>query len=161
MGQEHRPWMLTPLSKPREARSAEKGRTKSKKFDSNCFWCSTYGHMMEDCQKKAAGKPQAPKSPQGSDPKPKGNGKGGKGKKGASLDEWPDGQEYKTSGEKPNEEAASLFIGAFSRHEKYSRQDWLASERISRNRHNVSGNPTRVVIWAPVLSILRWVRESI
>ena len=37
--------------------------TKSKKFDSNCFWCSTYGHMMEDCQKKAAGKPQASQVP--------------------------------------------------------------------------------------------------
>ena len=54
--------------------------------------------MMEDCQKKAAGKPQAPKPPQGPDPKPKGKGKGGKGKKGASsLDEWPDGHEDQPS----------------------------------------------------------------
>ena len=46
--------------------------------------------MMEDCHKKAAAKPQVPKSPRGPDPKPKGKSKGGKGKKGASsLDERP------------------------------------------------------------------------
>ena len=56
---------------------------------------------MEDCQKKAAGKPEVSKSPRGADPKPKGKGKGGKGKKGASsLDEWPDGQENPPSDEK-------------------------------------------------------------
>ena len=33
---------------------------KSKKFEGNCVWCGAYGHMIEDCQKKAAGKPQVP-----------------------------------------------------------------------------------------------------
>ena len=45
---------------------------KSKKFEGNCFWCGACGHMMEDCQKKAARKPQVPKSPGAPDPKPKG-----------------------------------------------------------------------------------------
>ena len=31
----------------------------------------------------------------------------------------------------------------------------------SRNRHDVSGNPTRVETLVPMLSTLRWVRESI
>ena len=74
---------------------------------------------MEDCQKKAAGKPQVPKSPRGPDPKPKSKGKGGKSKKGASsLDEWPDGQENPPSDEKATEEVAGLFVGAVSRHER-------------------------------------------
>ena len=57
-------------------------------------------------------------------PLPKGEGKGGKGKRGASsLDKWPDGQEDQPSGERPTEEVASLFIGAVSRHERYNRRD--------------------------------------
>ena len=43
--------------------------------DGHCFWCGAYGHMMEDCQKKAAGKLQVLKSPRGRDLKSKGNGK--------------------------------------------------------------------------------------
>ena len=89
------------------------------KFESNCFWCGAYGLVMEDCQKKAAGKPQVPKSPRRPDPKPKSKGKGGKSKKGASsLDEWPDGQENPPSDEKATEEVAGLFVGAVSRHER-------------------------------------------
>ena len=89
--------------------------------------------MMEDCQLKTAGKPQVPKSPRGADPKPKGKGKGGKGKKGApSLDEWPDGQENPPSDEKALEEAAGLFVGAVSRHERCSQRDWQAWERIQK-----------------------------
>ena len=58
--------------------------------------------MMDDCQKKVAGKPQAPRSSRVPDPKPKGKGKGDKGNKGASsLDEWPGGREDQPSGEKP------------------------------------------------------------
>ena len=68
--------MLTPFPRLSEARKAtrvkDKG-AKSKEFD------GVYGHMMEDSQKKAAGKPQVPKSPRGPDPKPTGKGKGGKG----------------------------------------------------------------------------------
>ena len=68
---------------------------------------------MEDCQKKAAGKPQAPKPPQGPDPKRKGKGKGGKGKKGASsLDEWPDGHEDQPSGEKRRLRISSSVLSA-------------------------------------------------
>ena len=89
---------------------------KSKKFEGGSFWCGACGHMMEDCQKKAAGKPQLPKFPRGPDPKPKGKGKGGKGKEGASsLDEWPDGQEAPPSDEKATEEVAGLFVCAVSR----------------------------------------------
>ena len=101
--------------------------------EGNCFWCGAYGHMMEDCQKKAPGKPQVPKSPRGPDSKSKGKGKGGKGKKGASsLDEWPDCQENPPSDEKAIEEVAGLFVGAFSRHEKYSQRDLQAWERIQK-----------------------------
>ena len=59
--------------------------SKSKKCDGDCFWCGAYGHMMEDCQEKAAGKPQAPKSPRGPDPKPKGKGIGGNRQEGSIV----------------------------------------------------------------------------
>ena len=108
---------------------------KSKNFEGNCFWCGAYGHMMEDCQKNAAGKPQVPKSPRGPDPKPKGKGKGGKGnKRASSLDEWPDGEE--NPHEKGPEEAAALFVGAVSRHERYSQRDWQAWERIQKQERD-------------------------
>ena len=82
---------------------------------------------MEDCQKKAAGKPQVPMCPRGHAPRPKGKGKGGKGKKGASsLDEWPDGQEGPPSDERVIEEVAGLFVGAVSRHVRYNQRDWQA-----------------------------------
>ena len=115
----------TPMDVDALAKGGKKGGKgrdkggKSKKFEGNCFWCGAYGHMMEDCQKKAAEKPQVPKSPRGPDPKPKGKGKGGNGMKGALfLDEWPDGQEAQPSGENAVEEVASLFVGAVSRHER-------------------------------------------
>ena len=51
------------------------------------------------------------------DLKPKGKGKGGKGKKGvSSLGQWPDGHNDQSSGEKTNDEVAGLFVGAVSRH---------------------------------------------
>ena len=118
------------LAKAKVGKKGVKGKdkeSKSNKFDDTCFWCGAYGHMMEDGQKKAAGKPQVPKSSRGADPKPKGKGKDGKGKKGAlSLDEWPDGQEDQPFCEKTNEEVASLFIGAVSG------RDWQAWEKIQR-----------------------------
>ena len=120
------------LVKSKGGKKGGKGKDKggkSRKFEGNCFWCGAYDHMMENCQKKAAGKPQVPKSPRGRDPKPKAKckGKGGKGKKGASsLDQWPDGQEDQRSGEKASEDVAGLFVGAVSRHERYSRRDWQA-----------------------------------
>ena len=124
------------LAKSKGGKKGGKGNDKggkSKKFEGNCFWCGEYGHMLEDCQKKAAGKPQVPKSPRGADPKLKGKGKGGKGKKGASsLDEWPDGQENPPSDETSSEKAAGLFVGAVSRHERYSQRDWQAWERIPK-----------------------------
>ena len=105
-----------------KAKGGKKGRNGKdkggnlKKFEGNCFWCGAYGHMMEDCQMKAAGKQHVPKSRRGPDPKPKGKGKVGKGKKGASsLDEWPDGKEPQPSDEKAIEEVAGLFVGAVSR----------------------------------------------
>ena len=94
--------MSTPLPRPWEARKGGKGTNKggkSKKFEGNCFWYGAYGHMMEDCQKKALGKPQVPKSPRGPDPKLNGKGKGGK-KGPSSLDEWLDGQEAQPSDER-------------------------------------------------------------
>ena len=56
------------LAKTKGGKKGGKGKDKenmSKKLDGNCFWCGAHGHMMEDCQKKAVGKPQAPKSPPG------------------------------------------------------------------------------------------------
>ena len=46
-----------------EGGKGERHGGKSKKLEGNCFWCGACGHMMEDCPKKAAGKPQVPKSP--------------------------------------------------------------------------------------------------
>ena len=107
VGQERRPWIFTPLPKSKEARKAAKGKnkgSKSKKFDGNLFWCDASGHMMEDCQKKVAGKSKTAQSPTASEPKGKGKSKGGQCKKGASsLDEWPDEQEEQPSGEKSSE----------------------------------------------------------
>ena len=115
------------------AKGKDKGG-KSKKIAGNCFRCGAYGHTREDCQKKAAGKPQVPKSPRGPDSKPKGKGKGGKGKKGASsLGEWPDGQENPPSGEKAIEEVAGLFVRAVSRHERDSQRDLQSWERIRKH----------------------------
>ena len=59
------------LAETKGGKKGGKGKDKggkSKKFEGNCFWCGVYGHMMEDCQKKAVWKP-VPKSPQGPDPK--------------------------------------------------------------------------------------------
>ena len=55
------------FAKTKGSKKGGKGKdkgSKSKKFDGN-FWCGACGHMMEDCQKKASGKPQASKSPRG------------------------------------------------------------------------------------------------
>ena len=63
---EHRPWMLTPLPRPREARKAAKEKTKGASQRSLMVTSGdACGHMMEDFQKKASGKPQASKSPRG------------------------------------------------------------------------------------------------
>ena len=102
--------------------------------------------MMEDCQKKAW-KPgfQVPRQP---DLKPKDKGNGGNDNKGAqSVDELSDGEGDQPSGEKTNEEVASLFIGAVCRHERYDRRDWQAWEKIQRQAER------------PMLSTLKWVRE--
>ena len=102
---------------------------RSMKFDGHCFWCGTHGHMRDDCRKKAAGKPRTARSPTVSSPK--GRAKSSEGRKRASsFDERLDVQEDKTSGEKFDEEAVGILIGAASRHEKYSQRDWRAWERI-------------------------------
>ena len=128
------------LAKTKGGKKGGKGKDKggkSKKFEGNCFWCGAFGHMMEDCRKKAAGKPKAIQSPRGADPKLEGKGEGGEGKKGASsLEEWRDGQDDQPSGEIPNEEVVGLFIGAVSRHERYNRRDWLAWDRIRKQAQN-------------------------
>ena len=147
MDLERRPWTLTP-SKSKGGKKDGKGKdkeSKPKKFDGNCFWCGVYGHMVQDCRKKAAGKPPAPKSPQRSDPKPKGRGKGGNGKNGASsLHEWPDGQEDKTSGENPmrRQRVSSSVLPADTRG---TVNETGELEKRSRDRHTT----------------VRWVRESI
>ena len=131
-GSQATPMDVDALAKTKGGKGKDKGG-KSKKFEGNCFWCGAYGHMMEDCQEKAAGKPQVPKSRRGPDRKPKGKGKGGKDKKGASsLDEWQDCQENPPSDEKVIEEVAGLFVGPVSRHERYIQRDWQAWERIQK-----------------------------
>ena len=137
--------MLTPLPRPRY-QGREEGRKdkepETKKFGGHCFCCGAHGHVMKDCRKRAAGKPKTAQSPRTSEPKVKGKGRGGQGKKGASLDEWPDEQEGQPSGDKSGEEVASLFIGAVdkygkynrceghNRREKYDQRDWQVWERI-------------------------------
>ena len=78
---------------------------------------------MKECRKRAAGKPKTAQSPRTSEPKVKGKGRGGQGKKGASLDEWPDEQEGQPSGDKSGEEVASLFMGAVDKYAKYNRRE--------------------------------------
>ena len=105
------------LAKTKGGKKGGKGKDKggkSKKFEGDCFWCGAYGHMMEDCQKNAAGKPQVPKSPRRPDPKPKDKGKGGKA---SSHDEWPDGRGCRSLP---------------SSHERYSQRDWQVWERIQK-----------------------------
>ena len=132
---------------------------KSKKFEGNCFWCGAYGHMMEDCQKNVAGKPQVPKSPRGPDPKSKGKGKGGKGKKGASsLDEWPDGQKSAQSNEQVIEEVAGHWCCQSTRDVQPTRLASLGKNPETGTRSLEilkSGNSV------PMLSTLNWERESI
>ena len=38
------------LAKTKGSKKGGKGKN-----EGNCFWCGAYGHLMEDCQKKAAG----------------------------------------------------------------------------------------------------------
>ena len=60
------------LAKTKGGRKGGNGKDKggkSEKFDGNCIWCGLYGHMQKDCWAMAAGKPKAPKSLQGSDPR--------------------------------------------------------------------------------------------
>ena len=150
------------LPRPREGNKGGKGKdkgSKPEKFDGNFFWCGAYGHVVVDCQKKAPEKPQAPRSPRGPDPKSEGRGQGGTGKKGASLDEWPEGQNDQPSGEKASVEVAGLFTGVVTRHERYSRRDWQAWEKIQRHpqrqwKAHKSGNLSASAV------ALRWVRES-
>ena len=101
------PMDIHALAKMKGGKKGDKGKekgSKSKKFDGNLFWCDASGHMMEDCQKKVAGKSKTAQSPTASEPKGKGKSKGGQCKKGASsLDEWPDEQEEQPSGEKSSE----------------------------------------------------------
>ena len=110
------PMDVDALAKTKGGKKGGKGKDKepeAKKFDGNCFWCGAPGHVMKDCRKKAAGKPETVQSPRTPEPKAKGKGKGGQGKKGASsLDGWPDGQEEQPSGEKAGDEVASLFMGS-------------------------------------------------
>ena len=99
------------------------------KFDGHCFWCGTHGHTRDDGRKKAAGKPRTARSPTVSSPKGKAKSSEGR-KRASSFDERLDVQKDKTSCEKFDEEAVGIFIGAASRHEKYSQRDWRAWERI-------------------------------
>ena len=87
--------------------------------------------------------------------------KGGKGKKGASsLDEWPDGLENPPSDVKAIEEVAgsSLVLSADTRG---TVNETGKPGQESRNRHGISGNPTRAETFVPMLSTLSWERESI
>ena len=128
---------------------------KSKKFDGNWYCCGSCGHVMEGCRKKAAGKPRVTQTPRGSDPKPKGKGKRGKGTKGASsLDEWPDGQDDQPSIEKP-------IPSLMSADTNVTTDETGEPGKGSRSRRSVSGRPGRMDALAPILLTLRWVRESI
>ena len=94
------PMDVDALAKTKGGKKGGKVKDKSnkpEKFDGNCSWCCAYGHMVEECRKKAAGNPKTAQSPRAFDPKHKGKGKGVKGKKGApSLDEWPGDQSNQT-----------------------------------------------------------------
>ena len=84
-----------------------------------------------------------------------------KGKKGASyLDEWPDSQEAPRSDEKATEEVAGFFVGAVSRHERYSQRDWQAWERIQKQARN-QWKSYKSGTFVAMLSTLSWERELI
>ena len=129
------PMDVDALAETKGGKKGGKGKDKSnkpEKFDGNCFWCCAYGHMVQECRKKADLKPKTAQSAQPSDPKHNGKGKGVKGKKRASsLDEWPGDQSNQTPSEKSKEDAevAGLFIGAVNRRAKCSRRDWLTWNR--------------------------------
>ena len=124
MGRERRPRMSTPLPRPREARKAARGKTREASQRSSKATISGVSRVvtMEDCQKKAAGKPHVPKSLRGPDPKPKGKGKGGKGKKRRPL-------------------TSSHTVRTFSRlmrkpSRRLQERDWQAWERIQKQAQN-------------------------
>ena len=77
----------------------------------------------EGLPKEGSWKPKTAQSPRTSEPKVKGKGRGGQGKKGASLDEWPDVQEGQPSGDKSGEKVPSLFMGAVDKYGKYNRSE--------------------------------------
>ena len=98
--------------------------------------------MMEDCQKKKKGSWETASSQVLAEAE--GQGKGGKGKKGASsLDEWPDGVEAQPPDEKAIEEVAGLLL-VLSADTSGTVNETGKPRKESRNRHEISGNPTRV-----------------
>ena len=143
------------FAKTKGGKKGGKGKDKvgkSKKFEGHCFWCGVYGPMMEDCQKKAVGKPQVPKSPRGPDPKVKGEGKGGKGKKGASSQ--ASGQTvrklHRLMSKLPRMlQVSSLVLSVDMRG---TVNETSKPKKESRNRHDISGHLTK---WKPLCQCCR------
>ena len=112
----------------RRQRKRQRKQAREVRWQVLLVWPCDGGLSEEGCWEAKCTPPQSPRA---SDPKPKGRGNDGKGKKGASsLHEWPDGHDDQSSGERTDEEVAGLFIGAVSRHERYNRRDWQAWEKF-------------------------------
>ena len=105
--------------------------------------------------------PKTSKSPRGPDPKPKGRGKGGKGKKGtSSLDEWQTARKIHRLMRRPSRRLqVSLLVLSVGTRGTVNETGKPVKE--SRNRHEISGNPTEVETLVPMLSRLSWEKESI
>ena len=124
------PMDVDALAKSKRGGKGEDKGGKSKKCDGNCFWCGAYGHMMEDCQKKAAGKPQSPKSREGPIRRRRAKAKVAKARKA---------RHPSTSGQMVRK--LSRLMRKLSRRlqvssERYSQRDWQAWERVQKQAQN-------------------------
>ena len=128
---------------------------KSKKFEGNSFWCGACG-QMDDCQKKAAGKPEVPMSP--------------RGRATAKVAKARRERRPLTSGQTvrkilrlmrnpPRRLQVSLLV--LSADTSGTVNETGKPGKESRNRHEINGNPIKVETCVPMLSTLSWERESI
>ena len=148
------------LAKTKGARKGGKGKDKegkSKNFEGNCFWCVVYCHMAEDCQKKAAGKQQVPKSPR-EDLIRNRRAKAKVAKARRERRPLTSGQTVRKLHRlmtKPQRrlQVSSLVLSADTRG---TVNETGKPGKESRNRHEISGNPAIVETFVPMLSTLSW-----
>ena len=142
MGQERRPWMSTPLPRPREARNAARGKTKRrqvKEVRRQLFlvW-RVWSHDGRKCPKAKVAKARRERRTLTS------------------------GQTFRKLHRlmRATAEVAGFFVGAVSRHERYSQRDWQAWERIQKQARD-QWKSYKSGTFVAMLSTLSWERELI